>query len=1144
MPACAEGITSVADDRRPRGPAQDAPGGVSTPGGWSGAETSAPAPLPDSAARAFAVDPANNVVLEASAGTGKTSVLVERYLNLLKASVDPANILAMTFTRKAATEMRERIVQALREEAGRGEGDGARWRALRDRLADVEITTIDAFCLSLLREFPLEAGLDPGFSIVDDTEVPRLVEEALGRTLEACSATAITDPDMALLVGHLGPSRLRVGLGHLLARRLVAPGALDRYLSGAPTGVAGDAACRRVAERLREAMEALPGGLGQFLDDGPVGHPRFQLLVRALRRVDRLPEADPAVIRSTLEQVADYFLTRSGRPRLRLTSYTRRDCVSEAAWRRHTRAMAGVAPRIAGALGSFVADLNVVLAGAARRVLSVALREYRDTLSRYAVLDFPEALDRALGLLRQMDEFAQSRYRLESRYHHVLVDEFQDTSRAQWDLVSLLVRSWGEGFGLVHEAPVPPSIFLVADRKQSIYRFRDAEVDVLSEAAGHVDALRSGGTARRWISHSFRALPALLAFVNDLFSDIQQPEDRDDAFRYGEHDLFPLDSSTLDDSGALGLVVGDGLEANAEAVADEIVQLLSTGRVRDRRTGELRRVGPGDVGILFRSRDTHREFQAALEARRIPVYVYKGLGFFDAEEVKDLCALLAYLADPESDLRAAALLRSRFVRLSDEGIRRLAPGLAGVLIGEDPSAPIGVLDDEDARVMRRLRASIGTWLSRVDRTLPADLLDQIVKETAYAYELRAGGTPQARENVKKLSGLVRRLQNRGFATISRIAEHLDRLSGGDEANAVVDAVDAVSLMTVHAAKGLEFPVVFVVDLSRGVSGGTPPIRVIAGSTRRAPTVSIAGLGVSANPEERAREREETKRLLYVAATRARDRLYLSATVTNGKLRPARGSLAEVLPAGFGQVIETAAVGTGSTATWHSRRARGHGLRVCRAQPRRMALSFARTPEGGSDRPEDDFDTIDVHTWRTREFEEASPASGRSPIDRPRADRISRVWLGRLFAAEIDENADASSIRRRLVRLVRPDEVAEVAEVDAVLDRVAAAYRELCRDTDLLSVLRSGDCLHDVAFSVRVSSPEPAGDAGIHRGVIRCLVRRPIGGICVAEFVPGPSTPADRVRLELCRTAAVSLYPGQPVSSRLYALERDDGDEGD
>ena len=153
-------------------------------------------------------------------------------------------------------------------------------------------------------------------------------------------------------------------------------------------------------------------------------------------------------------------------------AYHRSHWTSSTARRRYREAVVGLAPAVRDTIAAFDRDLNLVLVRGVRRMFAIAVSEYRRALESRTLLDFSDVLERALELLRQMDEFAQSRYKLESRYHHVLVDEFQDTSRAQWDLVSLLIQSWGEGFGLVHDAPVQPSIFLVGDRKQSIYRFR------------------------------------------------------------------------------------------------------------------------------------------------------------------------------------------------------------------------------------------------------------------------------------------------------------------------------------------------------------------------------------------------------------------------------------------------------------------------------------------------------------------------------------------------------------------------------------------------------------------------------------------------------------------------------------------------
>ena len=872
----------------------------------------------DEAARRDAVDPTRNIVLEASAGTGKTRVLVERYVNLLRAGVEPGHILAVTFTRKAAAEMRERIIDRLREASRTSELDRARWRELKSRLGDIAISTIDAFCLSLLREFPLEADLDPGFDVAADTDVPRLVAESLTHALRICRGLAKDDDDVALVFAQLGERRLRSGLAALVDRRLVAADALRRYLGRVPRQLTAESACRSASSRISDLLNGVPGGLPAFLKDGPTQRPQFAMLAADMRLL-----ADPsalaletrqglAALRAAIDRVRGYFLTQDGRPRgqnFTGTGYKPEDCASDGAWRRHRQAAAQLAPAMAEAIRGFRRDLNAIMSRGVWRIYAVALAQYRQTLEARALLDFSGVLERAVQLLQGMDEFAQSRYKLEARYRHVLVDEFQDTSRAQWDLVAHLVRSWGEGFGAAADS-IPPSIFIVGDRKQSIYGFRDADVAVLDEAAGFVAGLRGDGDARRAISVSFRAAPALLSFVNDVFEAIEKAPDRSDAFRYNQNDRFPIDADDDETGSPLGLIVADTVHAAADRVAAEIATLVD-GRttVRDRVTGVRRPARPADIAILFRSRDSHREYEKALERRGVPTYVYKGLGFFEADEVQDVVALLRYLADPLSNLRAAALLRSRIVRLSDAGVAALAPSLAAAILATDVQVDLA---EDDRRVLARLRSAVQRWLPCVDRLSPLELFDLLLAETAYAFETRGPHRPQARENLKKLRGMVARFQNRGYATLARVADHLDELAVGDESNAAIDAIDAVSLMTVHASKGLEFPIVFMVNLGRGTGGVRAPIRVAGGGE---PSVAIADYQSEADEDALAREREETKRLLYVALTRARDRLYMSATVQDGIFRPGRGSLGEVMPATMKALFVQATAADAAAVTW-------------------------------------------------------------------------------------------------------------------------------------------------------------------------------------------------------------------------------------
>ena len=332
------------------------------------------------------------------------------------------------------------------------------------------------------------------------------------------------------------------------------------------------------------------GGWDRFLETGPL-EPAFHLLARGLRQLRASLEAadrlDAGTVQAVFSRAREHFLTQDGDARLRCP-YPKTAFASDADWQTHKGLVVSHAEAVLRVSAAYRRDLNLLVSRGIWRMFRVAEAEYRRTLDAHAVLDFSDLVLRALDLLRRMDDFAQSRYRLESRYHHVLVDEFQDTSRAQWELVSLLVQSWGEGAGLAHTGPLQPSIFIVGDRKQSIYAFRDADVSMLREASRYLEGLRPDRDVRRSISRSFRAVPPILAFINDVCHDIDKAADRPDAFEYTQSDRFPIDhASSTEDEAPLGIVVADTPEACAEATAVEIGRLLASGvdgaGPRDRR---------------------------------------------------------------------------------------------------------------------------------------------------------------------------------------------------------------------------------------------------------------------------------------------------------------------------------------------------------------------------------------------------------------------------------------------------------------------------------------------------------------------------------------------------------------------------------
>jgi ATP-dependent helicase/nuclease subunit A len=1089
---------------------------------------------PDQAARDFAIDPSNDVVLEASAGTGKTRVLVDRYVRLLADGVDPRNILAMTFTRKAATEMRDRVLASLRHGAASGVFPADRWEVISRRMHDVQITTIDGFCFGLLREFPIEAGVDPSFDVAEETEIARFTSEALDAALTDARMMAAGDDEVRLLFVRVAPPALREALGGLIDKRQVALPAFRRFVAGRTRPTSASDAAATYLTRLRDG---LPVELRTALiESGPHAVADFHWIAEDLKAIgDPSTVADPIAVKQMRRRLEAYFLTTNKTPRKRLGKpYV--TVLSKAAKEVHQPAVerAGVVIQEAGV--ALDRDLDVLLGRGVLRVFERAVRIYERLLAEHALLDFASMLDRAVNLLERQEEFARSRLKLQSRYHHLLIDEFQDTSRRQWQLIDLLVATWAEGEGAADAAT---SVFVVGDRKQSIYRFRQAEVALLDEAARRIGALRPDREVRQAISTSFRSVPELLAFVNAVASEMVGDQGIAERWEYRDTDRFPTpvvsDGALRDGQPVVGIVAQPSMEAAASAVADEIVALLDSATVRDRDAG-ARRIKPDDIAILFRARAGHKYFEEALEQRGVRTYVYKGLGFFDAPEVQDLQALLRFLARPESDLRAAEFLRSMFVRLSDRGLARLAPRFSAALLG--PAGSEVALADPDAGLLAVARRSVARWLD-LSRQLPAgELIDIIVSESAYIRELRGQRLEQARENLKKVRALVRRVENRGYATLDRLASYFETLRAGDDSNAIVQAAGAVNLMTIHAAKGLEFPVVFVVNLQTPGRGRSDAFTFVEDGPDGEPGLTF-GTSEVTELEDR-REAEELRRLLYVAMTRARDRLYLATEVDpRGRLRNASArSLAGLLPPGLAACFTQAAVTPDTEVTWTAETGR-FMCKVCRPSdpPRQVAgrqvdVSYDETPIRIEPVSAPGLAILPASTaWApTEPVALPHTQSGRDRSDGERPDsRLIGTLVHRMLQRRMDPASDEGALGVHAETLLGSAERVDIADTAALVTEAVRVYRALWQDAGLRDLVEAGEWHHEVPFSW--FPPDRPGQC--LRGVIDCVVSRPDGSLVILELKTGHPRPEHEVQLALYVDAIRACFPDRGVEGRLW-----------
>jgi ATP-dependent exoDNAse (exonuclease V) beta subunit len=658
---------------------------------------------------------------------------------------------------------------------------------------------------------------------------------------------------------------------------------------------------------------------------------------------------------------------------------------------------------------------------------------------------------------------------------------------------------------------------------------------------------------RQAIRQSFRAVPELLAFVNTLASQLQGSEELAEQFAYRDADRFPVPpvspGARRGGEPVLGLVATASMAESAAAVADEIARLIATGTVRD-QSGAPRAVQPDDIAILFRARAGHQYFEDALEARGVRTYVYKGLGFFDAPEVQDFQALLRYLAAPDSDLRAAELLRSRFVRVSDVGLARLAPSFAAALRGAEPVADAG-LTAADRAALGRARVSVSRWLQLADRIPPSELIDTVLRESAYAFELAGRRLGQARENVKKVRALVRRVESRGYATLGRLARYFDALRAGDESNAIVEASGAVNLMTMHAAKGLEYPIVFLVNLHLPGRGRPAGFSVI----ERGPdgTPEVAFNATAATKLEERRESEELRRLLYVAVTRARDRLYLGGEIDErGRLRNPPRSLASLFPETFAEVFSVPVRSPDDTeATWTTN-GESFSFRVCRpispspmptpqlpdeheAEPQ-VAVPMLLTVPGrrfsASSFPAvlSEARTLNQNPEPPFGNTQGAPSSSRGGTinQEPQRQRLVGTLVHRLLQRGEDPSADDDTLNRRVVQLLTPDERVDVVDLDGLASAVASTYRALRLRPDVEALLESGTCYFEVPFSFEA----PAGTGDLVRGVVDCLVMGADGSATVLEFKTGDARGEHQAQAALYGAAMGTLLGAASVSVKV------------
>ncbi len=851
-----------------------------------------------------------HISVTAGAGSGKTAVLVHRYVKiLLETDLHPSQVVAITFTRKAAAELKQRIITELEARLQQEPGN-TKLESIKTGMLSAQISTIHSFCARILREYPVEARVDAGFRELQGILQRLTLRDTIESTLREIGDCPEEDEIRVKLVELLrifGKTRLERHLNELVNQRE----AVDRLMCGLYS--------HTDSEVLDIWHEYVQSQLTQSLVNQ---FPREDWL-RCLNRVLEVatgrnasivlelvgsisPELAILNIIPIFVELAPLILTKDGK-------ISKRDFLGLGVEIDTIKEDIDFLVRAAKHVLSFPSITNddELLVHVTRSLLAV-YDEVRHTYEHYKLqtgqLDFDDLQIKVRDLLKQESIHEQ----IAQRYPYIMVDEYQDTDQLQYEILDLLAVINENTRKQKPSDSKLDNLFIVGDEKQSIYGFRGADVrvfdrtrkdiidyqsrlieqsELMQDFAWQEETLEASDSEKHGELHlpeNFRLLRNLVGFVNLVFEPLMKGRNE---FEVKYEPL--IQGRTTDHPGDVELLIGSTEQAADEykLVASRIRHLVGTGETiwTDEGDGEKPRpIRYGDIAILIRTRTRLPEIESALFNAEIPYKITGGLGFYQRQEIYDIGNYLQFLADPANDVALAGILRAPFFGVSDVELYEVTQPSSTTSFWQKVQDYVDWTDQPSASPIDSAVGILRSHLEICHRIPPSELIRKIVNDTGMVGVLAVGQNGEQRwANYEKLLGIARGFERLGFTDLFDFLEQLDLLieeeEGEGQATTQLTA-EAVEIMTIHAAKGLEFPVVILPNLDRGFRSDQEPF-----------IDDLLGIGFRpADPEKNYKQSDpgatqlmrvraknkteaEEQRLFYVATTRARDRLILSGT---------------------------------------------------------------------------------------------------------------------------------------------------------------------------------------------------------------------------------------------------------------------------